>query len=57
MSKKQEPLVKNLDLLRAEQALFDIIYQWGRVGIKVDATCPTFQSDIDKLYKLAQETK
>lgn len=54
MSRKKDELTKPKELLAAEQKLFDIVYQWGRVGIKVDATCPTFQTDIDELYKLSK---
>jgi hypothetical protein len=46
MTKLQEKLFKEM---------FETVYQWGRVGIVVDHTCPTYQSYIRLILK--QEKK
>ena len=32
-----------------EKELFDIVYQWGRVGIKTDEKCKAFQDKIKEI--------
>lgn len=41
MNKKQK-LIKEM---------FEMVYQWGRVGIVVDENCPAYKSVIKKLEK------
>ena len=34
-----------------EKELFDMVYQWGRVGVQVDELCNAFQDKIKELIK------
>ena len=39
-------------LKKLKSQLFNMVYQWGRVGIVVDENCPAFQDLFDEIKKL-----
>jgi len=39
------------DKQRIEKELFDMVYQWGRVGLVTDESCNSFQGKIRELIK------
>ena len=43
---------KEKKLKELESELFDMVYQWGRVGVIVDENCPAFQDLMDEIKEL-----
>lgn len=40
----------NLHKDKEIQELFNMVYQWGRVGIVTDYTCPAFQDKLKECF-------
>lgn len=37
---------------RISEELFDMVYQWGRVGLVTDYTCNAFKDKVSELLKI-----
>jgi len=51
--KESKKLTMKKDIKRE---LFEMVYQWGRVGIIVDETCPAFNGIVDKLLEEQEQS-
>lgn len=47
--------MKKSELLKKQ--LFQMIYQWGRVGVVVDETAPAYQDLLIELLKALEQEK
>ena len=46
---------RNKKIKRKQKALFDMVYQWGRVGVMTNAKCPAFQDTLKELITLSDK--
>ena len=42
---------KNIEPRNKYKELFDMVYQWGRAGVKTDETCNAFQDLVIEIEK------
>ena len=45
----------NMEKRKIEKELFDMVYNWGKVGIQTDELCGAFQSKVKELINVSNE--